>query len=54
MVMLGAIIAVVLIVLRMPVMSIAIGIYLPLLLSVPIMLGGIISYFAINAAILAN
>ncbi|MDE0869702.1 MAG: oligopeptide transporter, OPT family [Candidatus Poseidoniaceae archaeon] len=52
MVMLGAIIAVVLIMLKMPVMSIAIGIYLPLLLSVPIMLGGIISYFAINAAYL--
>ena len=52
MVMLGAILAVVLIVLRMPVMSVAIGIYLPLLLSVPIMLGGIISYFAINAAYL--
>ena len=52
MVMLGAIIAVVLIVLRMPVMSVAIGIYLPLLLSVPIMLGGIISYFAIHAAYL--
>tara|TARA_B100000767_G_scaffold258114_1_gene266544 strand:- start:28 stop:2076 length:2049 start_codon:yes stop_codon:yes gene_type:complete len=52
MVMLGALIAVVLIVLRMPIMSIAIGIYLPLLLSVPIMLGGIISYFAINSAYL--
>ena len=52
MVMLGAIIAVVLIVLRMPVMSVAIGFYLPLLLSVPIMLGGIISYFAIHAAYL--
>lgn len=52
MVMLGAILAVVLIVLRMPVMSIAIGIYLPLRLSVPIMLGGIISYFAINSAYL--
>ncbi len=52
MVLLGALLAVVLIVLRMPIMSIAIGIYLPLLLSVPIMLGGIISYFAINAAYL--
>ena len=50
MVMLGAVIAIVLIVLKMPVMSVAIGIYLPLALSVPIMLGGIISYFALNSA----
>lgn len=50
MVLLGAVIAVVLIVLRMPVMSVAIGIYLPLALSVPIMVGGIISYFALSAA----
>ena len=50
MVMLGAIIAVALIMLKMPVMSVAIGIYLPLGLSVPIMLGGVISYFAINSA----
>jgi uncharacterized oligopeptide transporter (OPT) family protein len=34
----------------MPVMSVAIGIYLPLGLSVPIMLGGIISYFALRTA----
>ncbi|MBT5391411.1 MAG: oligopeptide transporter, OPT family [Euryarchaeota archaeon] len=52
MVMLGAIIAVALIMLKMPVMSVAIGIYLPLGLSVPIMLGGIISYFALNSAYL--
>ncbi|MGY8699191.1 MAG: OPT family oligopeptide transporter, partial [Candidatus Poseidoniales archaeon] len=52
MVMLGAIIAVALIMLKMPVMSVAIGIYLPLGLSVPIMLGGVISYFALNAAYL--
>jgi|TARA_B110000483_G_scaffold5818_1_gene6898 putative OPT family oligopeptide transporter len=52
MVMLGAIIAVALIILKMPVMSVAIGIYLPLGLSVPIMLGGVISYFALNAAYL--
>ena len=50
MVLLGAVIAVVLIVLKMPVMSVAIGIYLPLALSVPIMLGGIISYFALHSA----
>jgi putative OPT family oligopeptide transporter len=50
MVTLGAVIAVVLIYLRMPVMSVAIGIYLPLGLSVPIMLGGIISYFALRTA----
>jgi putative OPT family oligopeptide transporter len=50
MVLLGAIIAVVLIRLSMPVMSVAIGIYLPLGLSVPIMLGGIISYIALRSA----
>jgi putative OPT family oligopeptide transporter len=50
MVTLGALIAVVLIYLRMPVMSVAIGIYLPLGLSVPIMLGGVISYFALRSA----
>jgi len=52
MVVLGALIAVALIALKMPVMSVAIGIYLPLGLSVPIMLGGIISYFALNSAYL--
>ena len=36
----------------MPVMSVAIGIYLPLGLSVPIMLGGILSSLAIGAAYL--
>ena len=50
MVTLGALIAVVLIYLKMPVMSVAIGIYLPLGLSVPIMLGGVISYFALRSA----
>ena len=50
MVTLGAMIAIVLIYLKMPVMSVAIGIYLPLGLSVPIMLGGIISYFALRTA----
>ena len=50
MVFLGAILAVVLIRLAMPVMSVAIGIYLPLKLSVPIMLGGILSSLAIGVA----
>jgi len=50
MVLLGAVIAVVLIRLSMPVMSVAIGIYLPLGLSVPIMLGGAISYIALRSA----
>ena len=49
---LGAALAVVLIRLSMPVMSVAIGIYLPLKLSVPIMLGGILSSLAIGAAYL--
>tara|TARA_B100000700_G_scaffold243703_1_gene271653 strand:+ start:1139 stop:3229 length:2091 start_codon:yes stop_codon:yes gene_type:complete len=50
MVFLGAIIAVVLIRLAMPVMSVAIGIYLPLYLSVPIMAGGIISHVLLSSA----
>ena len=50
MVMLGAAIAVALIMLKMPVMSVAIGIYLPLGLSVPIMAGGIISHFLLKSA----
>ena len=50
MILLGVAIAVVLIWLKMPVMSVAIGIYLPLGLSVPIMLGGILSYFAFRSA----
>ena len=50
MVLLGAIIAVVLIRLAMPVMSVAIGIYLPLYLSVPIMAGGIISHVLLSSA----
>lgn len=48
MVILGAIIAVILIRLKMPVMSVAIGIYLPLALSVPIMLGGVISHIMLS------
>ena len=52
MVFLGAALAVVLIRLAMPVMSVAIGIYLPLKLSVPIMLGGILSSLAIGSAYL--
>ncbi len=52
MVILGAVIAVILIRLKMPVMSVAIGIYLPLALSVPIMLGGVISHILLNGAIL--
>ena len=50
MVLLGAVIAVVLIRLAMPVMSVAIGIYLPLYLSVPIMAGGIISHILLSSA----
>ncbi len=50
MILLGVVIAIVLIRLKMPVMSVAIGIYLPLGLSVPIMLGGVISYFVFKSA----
>ena len=50
MVVLGAAIAVALIRLQMPVMSVAIGIYLPLGLSVPIMTGGIISHVMLRSA----
>ncbi len=50
MVLLGAVIAVILIKLAMPVMSVAIGIYLPLYLSVPIMAGGIISHILLSSA----
>ena len=50
MVLLGAVIAVVLIRLAMPVMSVAIGVYLPLYLSVPIMAGGIISHVLLSSA----
>lgn len=42
MVLLGVLFAIALIRLRMPVMSVAIGLYLPLKLSVPILLGGLI------------
>ena len=52
MVLLGALIAAVLIWRKMPVMSVAIGIYLPLGLSVPIMLGGVISAIAMQSAII--
>ena len=52
MVFLGAALACVLIRLAMPVMSVAIGIYLPLTLSAPIMLGGILSSLAIGSAYL--
>jgi len=50
MVLLGGIIAIILIRLAMPVMSVAIGIYLPLYLSVPIMAGGIISHVLLSSA----
>ena len=50
MVLLGAVVAVILIRLAMPVMSVAIGIYLPLYLSVPIMAGGIISHVLLSSA----
>jgi putative OPT family oligopeptide transporter len=50
MVLLGAVIAVILIRLAMPVMSVAIGIYLPLYLSVPIMAGGVISHILLSSA----
>ena len=50
MVLLGAIIASVLIWKKMPVMSVAIGIYLPLGLSVPIMIGGLVSAIALQSA----
>ncbi len=50
MVLLGAVIAIVLIRLAMPVMSVAIGIYLPLYLTVPIMAGGIISHVLLSSA----
>ena len=51
MVVLGAAIAVALIQLKMPVMSVAIGIYLPLGLSVPIMVGGVISHVMLRSAL---
>lgn len=50
MVALGAALAIALIRLKMPVMSVAIGIYLPLGLSVPIMVGGIISHLLLRSA----
>ncbi len=50
MITLGALIAVIIIWRKMPVMSVAIGIYLPLALSVPIMVGGIISHVVVKSA----
>ncbi len=50
MVALGVIIALILIKLKMPVMSVAIGIYLPLALSAPIILGGLISHIMLRGA----
>ncbi|HDD60885.1 MAG TPA: hypothetical protein ENF69_08120, partial [Euryarchaeota archaeon] len=43
---LGVIIAIVLIRFKLPVMAVAIGIYLPFTLTTPIMLGGLIAYFS--------
>ena len=48
MVILGALIAVLIIWKKLPVMSVAIGIYLPLYLSVPIVIGGLIHYLIMN------
>ncbi|MDC0056462.1 oligopeptide transporter, OPT family [Deltaproteobacteria bacterium] len=50
MITLGAIIAAIIIWRKMPVMSVAIGIYLPLGLSVPIVIGGLVSYVVIHSA----
>ncbi len=52
MLILGGIIAALLVWRKLPVMSVAIGIYLPLELSVPIFAGGFIHYFVTNLAIL--
>nr|MCS5525452.1 OPT/YSL family transporter [Candidatus Poseidoniaceae archaeon] len=46
MVLIGVAIACIIIWKKMPVMSVAIGIYLPLFLSVPIIIGGLIHFFA--------
>ncbi|RLE28635.1 oligopeptide transporter, OPT family [Candidatus Acetothermia bacterium] len=43
---LGVIIAILLIKFKLPVMAVAIGIYLPFTLTTPIMLGGLIAYFS--------
>jgi hypothetical protein len=45
MVLIGVVIACIIIWKKMPVMSVAIGIYLPLFLSVPIIVGGLIHFF---------
>jgi len=50
MITLGAIIAGIIIWRKMPVMSVAIGIYLPLGLSVPIVIGGFVSHVVIRSA----
>ena len=52
MLILGGLIAALLVWRKLPVMSVAIGIYLPLELSVPIFTGGFIHYFVTNLAIL--
>ncbi len=50
MITLGALIAIIIIWRKMPVMSVAIGIYLPLGLSVPIVVGGLVSHVVIRSA----
>jgi len=52
MLILGGVIAALLVWRKLPVMSVAIGIYLPLELSVPIFAGGLIHYYVTNTAIL--
>ena len=52
MLILGGLIAALLVWRKLPVMSVAIGIYLPLELSVPIFAGGLIHYYVTNTAIL--
>jgi putative OPT family oligopeptide transporter len=52
MLILGGIIAALLVWRKLPVMSVAIGIYLPLELSVPIFAGGLIHYYVTNVAML--
>jgi len=52
MLILGGVIAALLVWRKLPVMSVAIGIYLPLELSVPIFTGGLIHYYVTNVAML--
>ena len=52
MLILGGIIAILLVWRNLPVMSVAIGIYLPLELSAPIFAGGLIHYYITNAAMI--